>query len=331
MPINPGDRRGMAGYFAGYFSRPAPKKLGEGCRPGQAKRGDLCKLVEMEMQELLQDDPDNDDLEFIETEMNNLPAVKDAGYVLDTYYVSRCIAYYKSQGPRSIAGSSVRPRTPSESARDSASTSHFSHDSSKIVIDGDLEIQVKPPIPFKILTREGRPRYTMTGKILNGSQNFVSPRVAEECGYSRELGTRVNAVVMLLQEEQQCSLIVKAIDHDMFLTKECMLRFDSYRPDYDTSQYFHEESTEDISRTRSIRAGSSVRGRGEELRHVRQSSHRYNERVIEDDGDDDDDDDDDNIDRKQRALVSFMEAYADNERRIKERARRAKTESSIRR
>lgn len=93
------------------------------------------------------------------------------------------------------------------------------------------------------MTSEGIPRFTLTSKGHHGSPNYISPRIAGECGFKEELGSEITATLVLLQEKRECSLYVQDIDHDMSLSESIMLKFESYKPEYQRSDYFREESS----------------------------------------------------------------------------------------
>jgi len=93
------------------------------------------------------------------------------------------------------------------------------------------------------MTTEGIARYTLTIKGDHRSPNCISHRIAGECGFNEELGSEITVTLVLLQEKRECSLLVQDIDHDMSLSESIMLKFKSYKPDYQRSDYFREESS----------------------------------------------------------------------------------------
>lgn len=96
-------------------------------------------------------------------------------------------------------------------------------------------------IPFQVMTLDQRWRPIIARKSTTSTQNYISTKTAGQCGFDNAPGTSINLKLQLVREQQDCSVYVRDIvEQDMLLTEALVMKFSSYRPDYQLDDYFEE-------------------------------------------------------------------------------------------
>lgn len=103
-------------------------------------------------------------------------------------------------------------------------------------------MQQRNLIPFLLMTKDERWRYVTARKTTSGNENYMSTKIAEQCGFSKEPGTLLQIKLELLREQLNCSMQVREVEEDMLLTEALVMKFSSYRPDYQLDDYLREST-----------------------------------------------------------------------------------------
>lgn len=85
------------------------------------------------------------------------------------------------------------------------------------------------------------------------SENYISRRIAAECGFIGEPDSRIDAVLKLGQDRRICSLLVREMEPDLVLMEEFVLLFHLYRPGDGMYDHLHQSSTGDQSKIKAAR------------------------------------------------------------------------------
>ncbi|KAK7915254.1 hypothetical protein PG985_012957 [Apiospora marii] len=62
-------------------------------------------------------------------------------------------------------------------------------------------------------------RYVIALKTTSGNENYISTKIAEECGFSKRPGAVLDIKLELLGEKHDCSVHVREMEQDMLLTE----------------------------------------------------------------------------------------------------------------
>lgn len=81
------------------------------------------------------------------------------------------------------------------------------------------------------------------------SENYISRRLAADCGFAGEPDSRIEATLKLGQHSHVCSLLVREMDPDLILGEEFVLLFPSYRAGDGIYDHLPQSSTGDQSKT----------------------------------------------------------------------------------
>ncbi|KAK8043319.1 hypothetical protein PG993_005749 [Apiospora rasikravindrae] len=248
----------------GWWSS-APRTVGAGCKPGTAQRGTELYMIEREIRDKLSDEPDFEDLEEMKAYVEAMDFLKKDGTTIDVFFVDKCMKHCRPRG----AAPSITSGASRTTASDVGSVSPSTPPTSSSVADSSPAAEIRRHlIPFKIWFAEERSRYLLTHKTARGTRNYISTKVARQCGFANEPGTRLEIALELLDEQHGCVVFVEDIEYDMHLTETTVLMFGTYKPDYHTEDYFHESTDHSSSTAAAARqtsprsqAASSVRDR----------------------------------------------------------------------
>ncbi|KAK8011572.1 hypothetical protein PG990_010537 [Apiospora arundinis] len=79
------------------------------------------------------------------------------------------------------------------------------------------------------------------------TRNYISTKIAGQCGFSNKIGTRIDIKLELCRDQLDCSVYVKDIEQDLLLTEALLVRFFSYKPEYQLDDYFMESTVASYS------------------------------------------------------------------------------------
>ncbi|KAI1342729.1 hypothetical protein F5Y15DRAFT_266417 [Xylariaceae sp. FL0016] len=213
--------------------------MGKGCEPGKAERGTLLQVVEHAIRDKLRDDPRDFDLGGMEQYVNSLQVVQNysfRGCTIHYTFVQKCIEAHRHSEMPFVPGTSAGSRTsPSgRGSRSVTSRSVASHETSASLRNANERL-----VPIRITTADDRPRTALAHKAEDERNNFISVRIAGECGYTREPGSVINVTLTLVGESRECSLHVQDMPEELVLKESLLIQFGSYIPEYSMSDYLN--------------------------------------------------------------------------------------------
>ncbi|KAK8852273.1 hypothetical protein PGQ11_014752 [Apiospora arundinis] len=240
----------MASLLSSFWRTEAPKTaVGVGCMPGEAAKGTIQYMVEREIRDKLDEDPDFDRLKEMKAYIEAMDFLKRDGSTVDVYFIDECIKNHKQRGPASIISGASR----TTGASDVGSFSPSRHTIGSATDSNAASELNRHQIPFQLMTTDQRWRTVIARKTTSGSQNYISPRIAGQSGFPSELDARIEIKLSLLGEQMYCVLQVREMDQEMLLAEALVVKFSGYRADYQLDDYFNEstvhESTEQSSST----------------------------------------------------------------------------------
>ncbi|KAK8000764.1 hypothetical protein PG990_013364 [Apiospora arundinis] len=238
----------MTSFFS-WRSTPAPEppkiaeEIGKDCTPGQAAKGTLLHLVLREIRDKLEEEPDFDSLRQMKTYIDEMDFLKKDGTTVDVYFVDDCIKHCKKHVTSRVSQSIISGAsgtTPSDIGSVSPSVPRtISSVAESTTPAAELQRHL---IPFQLKTMSEQWRFVIARKTTTDTQNYISTKIAGQCGFPREPGTRIDIKLELLREQLDCSVHVKDIEQDMLLTEALVVRFSSYKAEYQLDDYFHEST-----------------------------------------------------------------------------------------
>ncbi|KAK8074446.1 hypothetical protein PG997_009109 [Apiospora hydei] len=235
-----------------FWRSPPPKaavEIGEGCKPGTAARGTDLYIIEREIRDKLDEEPDFDSLKEMKAYIESMDFLKKDGTTVNVYFVDECMKHHCRRRVAGSVASGASRTTASDVGSISPSTRHTISSSADNSTAAELQQHL---IPFQLMTTDRRWRFVIARKTTSGTQNYMSTKIAGQCGFSREPGASIDIKLELLREQLDCSVHVREMEQDMLLTEALVVRFSSYRADYQLDDYFH-ESTVTSCRLRAAR------------------------------------------------------------------------------
>ncbi|KAK6821342.1 hypothetical protein PG987_015742 [Apiospora arundinis] len=212
----------MASLLSSFWRTEAPKTaVGVGCMPGEAAKGTIQYMVEREIRDKLDEDPDFDRLKEMKAYIEAMDFLKRDGSTVDVY---------SSTNASRITSSAVRH------------PSYRAHPELPAQATNAASELNRHQIPFQLMTTDQRWRTVIARKTTSGSQNYISPRIAGQSGFPSELDARIEIKLSLLGEQMYCVLQVREMDQEMLLAEALVVKFSGYRADYQLDDYFNEST-----------------------------------------------------------------------------------------
>ncbi|KAK7984476.1 hypothetical protein PG989_011878 [Apiospora arundinis] len=248
----------MASLLSSFWrTEPAPKtavEIGAGCTPGEAAKGTILYMVEREIRDKLDEDPSFDRLKVMKSYVEAMDFLKRDGTTVNVFFIDECIKSHKPRGPASIISAASRT---TGGASEISSFSPSRHTIGSATDSNTASELHRHLIPFQLMTADKRWRTAIARKTTTGAQNYISTKIANQCGFSREPGIRIDVTLKLLQEQLDCSVYVKDIEPDMLLTEALVVEFSKYQADWQLEDYFN-ESTEQSCRSQESAVGRNI-------------------------------------------------------------------------
>lgn len=118
----------MTSLFSSWLSSPAPVPpktavvIGEGCSPGTAARGTTLFIIEREIRDKLEEEPEFDRLREMKAYIEGMDFLKKEGTTVDVFFVDECMKSYRPRGPGSVISAASRTTGASDIGSVSPST-----------------------------------------------------------------------------------------------------------------------------------------------------------------------------------------------------------------